>query len=199
MNQFIRVKNKLKRLKRADKTYSVFGAEKHKYKLNAPLKEKAIDRFEKEFNIRLPEDYRLFLKELGNGGAGPYYGLEPLENGRYADLHYKDADDLINPGLSFPHTDHWNFQEAEFIPENEEKYFDNKWANGLLRIADYGCGMSLNLVVNGLAYGNIWVDSRVNDAGIFPDPFFKPNGRLSFLEWYEAWLDQSMDEASNQY
>lgn len=130
MDQLKDIKRKLRELKRADKAYSVFGAEKHKYKLNTPLKEKAIDRFEKEFDIRLPEDYRLFLKELGNGGAGPYYVLEPLENGRYADLHYKDSNDLINPGLPFPHRDHWNFQEAEFIPENKEDTLTTNGSTG---------------------------------------------------------------------
>ena len=194
MEQIERIKSKLKALKKADKTRSVFGAEKHKYRLNARLSEKSIQRFEKELKIQLPTGYRDFLKEVGNGGAGPYYGLEPLQNGRYADLHHKDSNDLIRPDLPFPFTDAWNLTEAEFTVENEEEYFNPKWVNGLLRISDYGCGTSLNLVVTGAEYGNIWMDSRVNDGGIFPDPFFSPSARINFLDWYEVWLDESLKE-----
>lgn len=192
-----RIKDKLRRLKKADKTYGVFGSEKHKYKLKGTLPEKTIRQFEESFSIELPDDYCQFLREVGNGGAGPYYGLEPLENGRYADLHHKDANDLINPSFPFQHTSYWNFEDDQFVPENEDTYFDNKWVDGVLRISDFGCGVSMNLVVNGPEYGNIWVDSRVNDGGIFPDPFFKDDGRISFLEWYEFWLDQSLKEVSS--
>lgn len=198
MDQLARIKTKLKELKRVDKGYSVFGAEKHRYKLNRRLEEKTLVNFEKKFKIKLPQGYRSFLKELGNGGAGPYYGLEPLENGRYAGLHYKDCEDLINPSLPFFHTEAWNFPEDEFTEANEPEYFNNKWVNGMLRVSDYGCGMSLNIVVTGAEYGNIWVDSRVNDAGVFPDPFFKPTGRVDFLEWYELWLELSLAEVSGQ-
>ncbi len=196
MNQLNRIKKKLRELKRLDKDYSVFGAEKHKYKLNPLLNEKTIEQFEEEFNIRLPEGYRSFLKELGNGGAGPYYGLEPLENGRYADLDYKPPKDLINPALPFVHTEAWNLANGEINEDNETEYFDKKWVNGLLRVSNYGCAISINLVINGMEYGNMWVDDRGNDGGIFPDPFFKPDSRVDFLEWYELWLDQSLGEVS---
>jgi hypothetical protein len=36
--------------------------------------------FEMANRIRLPEDYRRFLSAVGNGGAEPFYGLEPLSN-----------------------------------------------------------------------------------------------------------------------
>ena len=38
-----------------------------------------------------------------------------------------------------------------------ETYFDSKHVNGLIAICNYGCGISLNLVVNGQEYGNIWI------------------------------------------
>jgi hypothetical protein len=37
-------------------------------------------QFEKHHNITLPDDYRRFILQAGNGGAGPHYGLLPLEN-----------------------------------------------------------------------------------------------------------------------
>lgn len=72
---------------------------------------------------------------------------------------------------------------------SEEACFQDDIANGLLRIANFGCGVSINLVVNGEAYGEIWVDDRCNSNGIYPDFYF---GNES--AWYELWLDISIKE-----
>lgn len=54
--------------------------------------------------------------------------------------------------------------------------------------------VSINLVVNGPSYGEIWVDDRNNDNGVYPDFYFGNEERLGFLEWYELWLDKSIEE-----
>ncbi|WP_299123235.1 SMI1/KNR4 family protein [uncultured Tenacibaculum sp.] len=185
-----RIKEKLSLLKKLDKNYKVFGSENHKYKLNKRKTEQELIAYEKEYSITLPKEYRSFLKNIGNGGAGPYYGLEPLENGRFSDLEYKRKDDLIDLAQPFLHTTPWNF--IEITAENEEEYFENKWINGLLRISNFGCGVSINLVVNGAEHGNLWVDDRCNDQGIFPETYSDNNERIQFLDWYEAWLDKEL-------
>lgn len=53
-------------------------------------------------------------------------------------------------------------QNEEEYHKLDEEYYSTKWANGLLKISNYGCGISLNLVVNGKEYGNIWFDDRCN-------------------------------------
>ena len=135
--------------------------------------------------------------------AGPYYGLEPLENCLFADLDYKREIDLLDPSKPFSLVEPWNedfdsidFENEEEYQKFEEQYFDNKWINGLVRICNFGCGVSLNLVVNGAEYGNIWVDDRCNDGGIYPDPYFKKVGRIDFICWYEHWLDESINKLS---
>jgi hypothetical protein len=52
----------------------------------------------------------------------------------------------------------------------------------------------MNLMVNGNEYGHIWFDDRCNDQGIYPDPYFEVKERLTFLDWYEIWLDRSVKE-----
>src|SRR5208283_4634322 len=73
-----RIKEKLDRLALLDPKYEVFGAYGHRYELFPRLTEKAVSAFEKKWRITLPAGYRQFLIELGNGGAGPSYGVFKL-------------------------------------------------------------------------------------------------------------------------
>lgn len=59
---------------------AVFGAKSHLYHLNDPLKIEAVEAFERKHNIELPEDYRRYLTEFAEGGAGPAYGVYRLED-----------------------------------------------------------------------------------------------------------------------
>jgi hypothetical protein len=53
-------------------------AQQHRYLLNPPLSEEEVARFEDEHRIALPSDFRAFVTRLGNGGAGPGYGVFKL-------------------------------------------------------------------------------------------------------------------------
>jgi SMI1 / KNR4 family (SUKH-1) len=188
-----KIKEKLALLKSLDTNLSSFGVQKHKYELNPTISESEIEDFEKTYQISLPLGYREFLKQVGNGGAGPYYGLEALENSRYVDLDYR-GDNFVDISQPFTLRDYWNpiieMETEEAYNAFEEEYQEKKWVNGLLRISNFGCGVSINLVVNGEEYGNIWVDDRGNDGGIYPDPYLSKESRIDFLSWYEAWLDE---------
>ncbi|MBW3596433.1 MAG: SMI1/KNR4 family protein [Planctomycetes bacterium] len=53
--------------------------------MNERLTESQAAAFEKKYAITMPEDYRQFLTQIGNGGAGPYYGmfkLREMDDGR---------------------------------------------------------------------------------------------------------------------
>jgi hypothetical protein len=69
----------------------IFGASEHRFTLNAPRLEADVRVVEQQHAIRLPADYRRFLLEAGNGGAGPYYGVFPLES-------YKGVAPVLTPG-----------------------------------------------------------------------------------------------------
>ncbi|GAA0897563.1 hypothetical protein GCM10009557_72350 [Virgisporangium ochraceum] len=79
-----RVAGKLDRARELDGPV-MFGADSHHFWLGPPLPEDAVADFERAHAVPLPADYRAFLTRLGHGGpggspgAGPYYGLEPLD------------------------------------------------------------------------------------------------------------------------
>ena len=186
------VQAKLKKMRHADWCHRKFGSKIHKYKLNPAISEKDVAEFESRHSIRLPDEYRWFITSIGNGGAGPDYGLEPLTHGIYSDLHYGESEGYIDPSMPFVLKEPWNMElNHECSPKErrkfEEEYFSDKWVNGVLRICDRGCGMSINLVVNGPEYGNLWVDDRTSDYGIYP---LNKNKKTTFWSWYSEWLNR---------
>jgi hypothetical protein len=203
--QIGRIKSKLEQLKKLDTEFKLFGSHNHRYILNRILPIAVIKKFENKYEIKLPNDYVSFLTEAGNGGAGPFYGLEPFENALFVDLDYKRKDSLLNPSKQFLHTEPWNldFTPTVTYEKNKEEYsrqtsdfenvyFDNEQMNGTIAICNYGCGVSLNLVVNGKEYGNIWSDDRGSDQGIYPSFELGNKDKIKFLDWYELWLDTSL-------
>lgn len=196
-DQIARIEKKLSRFSDLIEIPNVFGADKHHFKLNPTKTESDIVEFEIEHGINLPLGYRNFLKKIGNGGVGPHYGLEPLENGRFIDLDQKDKNNLIDLSKPFLYNEPWNLDWE--IPKNvlnEDEYLNDLYLesnkkhhiNGLLRLSNMGCGVWINLVVNGEEYGNIWIDDICNDQGLAPLQT-KHKNRVNFIDWYEEWLN----------
>ncbi|OGC30268.1 hypothetical protein A2232_01065 [candidate division WOR-1 bacterium RIFOXYA2_FULL_46_56] len=102
------------------------GIDRHQFKMDPPLTELQAAAFEKEHSIALPSDYRSFLLEVGNGGAGPYYGILPLSR-------WNDAGDGL---LS-----------AEFSLDDPSK--------GAITICEQGCTYYSLLIVTGKDRGKV--------------------------------------------
>ncbi|MEG4200923.1 SMI1/KNR4 family protein [Microcoleus sp. Pol12A5] len=163
----------LRRLRQEDKNLRVFGADSHQYKLEQTLAEAELQSFEQKHKIKLPKDYRLFLKEIGNGGAGPFYGLELLEKA----AQYRD---LSKP---FPFTK----ATDSYSDEELEEWGDRDEYPGVLELCHQGCAIYSYLVVNGPAHGTIW-NGRED---------FYPT-ELSFGRWYRRWVEKALRTLENE-
>ncbi len=166
--------------------FVVFGARTHKFKLNSVLSENDVKEFEQKHQIELPKDYFEFITTIGNGGAGPGYGLLPLHKWDKELFGTIPNDFLQTP---FPHNKLWNNTEL-YDDDNEDEYSSYKYVTGAIRISHYGCGIMYMLIINGSERGHIWVDDRCSDYGIYSAQE-KP---LSFENWYMEWLEASINK-----
>ena len=219
--QIERIKNKIDRLRDNDTELTVFGSATHKYLFNSVLTIEQIEQFQADNNVELPKGFVSFLTLIGNGGAGPFYGVHSLEESR---INFYDNSDKANHqyfdlSKAFPHTKGWNVEkELEELYEKieeaneagdvelEEELFEQKWEMiggkehdfGRLNTTDYGCGIQISLIVNGQEKGNMWTDDRTNDAGLYPTTELGNKDKINFLDWYELWLDNSLTEIQNK-
>ncbi len=204
------IRARLDELRQLDAGCTVFGASSHGYKLNAPSAEVEIEDFERDYRVLLPDDYRSFLTQCGNGGAGPFYGLFPIRfyDGAGGPLERWTQGDGILGSLQepFPHNESWNLADERLEPpdtfpsdaeedkwheELDEEYWSPLVANGCFPIAHQGCAYRSVLVVTGPEHGHVWTDARAGQQGIFPEKVCGKS-RCTFAEWYENWLLESL-------
>lgn len=62
-----------------DTEYQQFGSQNHHYEWAPVIPLSQVREFERRHCIQLPQGYVDFLTQVGNGGAGPDYGLYSLE------------------------------------------------------------------------------------------------------------------------
>jgi hypothetical protein len=149
------------RLRLLDQRRVVFGSGKHDYSFAPVLGAEQVLAFEQRHSIVLPAEYRAFITQVGNGGAGPFYGVLPMS--------------LESPQITQP----WTYDTRHEVVADEE--FDTD-PPGAITIAEYGCGIFVLLIVNGHRAGEIWWDARY-ETGF--DPIEQTDGtRLRFDNWW---------------
>lgn len=215
-----KIKEKLAELRALDGDQDLFGAAFHGYKLNEVCSENEIKAFEEKFGCVLPAGYKEFLTRVGNGGAGPGYGVFPLglmdRNFGFA----KWDDDFVSPDKRFKFTGPYNDTsilyrgapeqatfsnpeeyEAEYekwLEENSEdlelEYWIKHSMDGAIPICHHGCSNRSWLVVSeGAEYGTIWADDTADSGGVYPETL-DGQPRIGFFEWYLDWLIKSIAE-----
>ena len=122
------LKDLVKRAGKKDGTREIFGSSKHGYKLNPTVTQEEVRRFEAHWHLTLPDEYVFFLTKVGNGGAGPYYGLYSLENlDRYNEYlgFYDDRDKEALPSFIDRNMSPVNWARA--MEEMEDINDDNEY------------------------------------------------------------------------
>lgn len=220
-SQVDRIREKLDKLRGIDTAFNLFGANAHKYILNPMLQVQQIKEFEIIHGIDLPLEHVSFLTQVDNGGTGSLYGISNLEKSIYvyptemavSALHFV----LVKP---FPHPDKWNVEkeldeitrkideanenrneelEYALYKQKDELIGGDEHDFGRLYITDYSCGIVLSLIVNGAEKDHMWTGDRVNDNGLFPSTELENSDRITFLNWYELWLDKPLNEVKQLY
>lgn len=141
---------------------------------------KVLERME---GIRIPSEYRAFLRIVGDGGAfGPRHGLR--RPGEWAaaqpgerDAGESDAARIARRQTPFPFSgaSRW----AGKTPEKQERY-RRAARQGVLELGSEGCGIDWLLVLTGPQRGRVWLRTS---EGVLPCP-----GQLTFLPWLELLL-----------
>jgi hypothetical protein len=149
-------------------------------RLNPPATAQDVAAFEGRHGIVLPVGYRMFITELGNGGAGPIgYGVLPL--GKVpSDMRERERDawtELRAVRRAFPFTKAWVWENGEKSSEGDEEQIP--W--GSICLGTDGCGMYWHLIVTGPDRGVPWMLAFEGIQPVCP--------KRTFLQWYEDWLD----------
>lgn len=171
----------LNKARKADSEYKVFGSDRHKYQLNPPVSKDEVLKLEADFNIKLPEDYVYFLTEIGNGGAGPYYGLYSLEELR-KHQYCMHQDNKLNPVIDINLSKEMWKDLIEQMDTDDDILYDEIEQHintGVFIIGTQGCTYDNLLMCKGSESGNIvYIDWNLESE--YP-PFLT---KMSFWEWY---------------
>jgi hypothetical protein len=163
------------------------------FKLRPPATETDVSAIETRYGFRAPEDYRRFLIEVGNGGTHdpPIFTPFGMRRGMHDFVPWEDDLDLGDPSKPFPHTEAWREGLADERTEEEDYRYMTEASHGTIPLQERGCGMELLLVVTGREAGHVWLDRRVDNAGL--SPISLPDmPRLHFSDWLMVWLNRGL-------
>jgi hypothetical protein len=205
----------LSRLSREDAGRALFGANGHQYQLHSPIDASVVSEFEQQNGVSLPDDYRFFITEIGDGGAGPAYGVFRFgeEDDGFGFCKWSEGylvGDLAKP---FVHSGSWNHSKefwakeptiAEDMAEEERDRLTEEWdslinaeywspsvMDGAIPICHLGCALRQWLVVTGPQRGYVWDDSRADYKGLAP-VLSEGRNRVTFEDWYMSWLRSAL-------
>ena len=196
-----RIRRKLAVARLVDHFRDYSGAADHDYILHPPVYIDTVRRYEARKQIQLPDSYVRFVTEVGDGGrgrpgyfhegfgAGPDYGLMPLEHkdhGRRRKLMKRDA--LIGALTK----DEWKrtFGSTKGLSDKAHDKLLDRVHHGVFYLTCGGCSDFHGLILSGPARGAVISSNWEHD---FPDGPPEIVGE-DFLSWYETWLDDILND-----
>ncbi|MFI1973329.1 SMI1/KNR4 family protein [Streptomyces cinnamoneus] len=201
------VRERVLALRTAPRMSEVFGAvwlddHGHRFELLPPLTPDELEELEHQVGVRLPEEYRTFLVEVGAGGAGPDYGIFPLRPGTESTkaraknlavpFRPQEIGDLFDEHqYNEPAGEHFlnaeEFAAAYRAWDARDDELREELFAGTLYLSSQGCGYYTVLAVTGPEAGTVWDDVQALGEGVAPK---RHNGaaRMTFAQWYMDWL-----------
>lgn len=168
-----------------------------------PIPEAELAALEAGHGIRLPADYRAFLTQVGDGGAGPWQGLLPVREAIRQSLENSPGGltDTFRHGRTYRLPDgvyRWfQFREPEkraYVPFDGEEAGSPAFVAGSLVIAHGrpkgGTARCYRLVLTGPERARVWWDDRARIGALGPCEAYSVHLRqVGFREWMLAWLE----------
>jgi hypothetical protein len=160
----------------ADPAHRRFGAAQHRYQLAPPLAPAQLAALERGLGAALPDDLRDFAVHVAAGGAGPYYGIVPIDRA----AAYVVTPPSASPGTSTGAPAGASPSASPGAPARAAAP-QAPWTRGL-PVAHLGCGYAAIVALDGAARGEVWIDARTLGVSAPIAP--------SFTAFMLDWIDR---------
>lgn len=160
------------------------------WRLAPPIPLADVEAIEIHYGFSLPEEYKHFITQIGNGGNLP--SLHDHDACRAP--AFEDKPELERVSRDFPLTESWEWDtDLNFsvdCPEDQEKW-DRVQNDGIIVLAqeDVGGGQTYFLIVSGPRHGEVW---ERDEGGTLRLP------GCTFLDWLEMYLSKRLDPYTDQ-
>ena len=164
--------------------------QKNKILMYPPLKKSEVIEFCHKYDVDLPEEYVLFLTEIGDGWKETINEVCDTSNMNRLSESFRVGENLRK---EFPFTESWVWEDgggdnwSQMEGESDEKYKERlkslreEALNGQIELIDVGGGGGWCLIISGKSKGEVWFVCGEGVGSCVE--------RLSFFEWLRKWLN----------
>lgn len=179
------LQNLVKQAGQIDKERAVFGASKHDYRLNPVISLAEVRQYEQAHNIKLPSEYVFFVTQVGNGGAGPYYGIYGIHTDKYALSSYGGTPLLSSKLTQAQWTETLAPMDDDDCSDDVFDQIEEIILSGTTSIGTQGCSYEILAISAGAEENRIFYTNCDWDSQAMPF-----DTQMTFLEWYENFFKE---------